>query len=557
MKKIYTTILIAAAALVAFSSCADYADTDEIFENYESIEISEEMRTNPLLPTLGAFVFVAGDEVIIPAKYEIKDKGLKESDIKFEWFYGAEVVSTENSVNLGKVPAGRYSGMLVLTDTRYGSKYSKEFNFQVNASAYEDGWAVVTDDGTNSHLNYLTADPNTGEYLLIEDALYAATGKTLPSGITSIQYHMYNTFPQVFAIALAGPGKESSIEVKYNDMQILGTFANEFVDDNGVEFKSVVPMEEFVAACAPNGDFYLREEAGSSFSRVPHASFFPSRPVVIDGGLKVNHIASYSSVGNDMAGTSNIFAHDDLNGRSLMLSKTSVRVIDEDFYNDGIFEAHRGGKGYDGKNSYEDITFPDPWAMGDYNVLAMGGCGADMDFMADSKIFSIVYFLEKKSDGKKYIFAYDYSDGGWFGSPGIDLDFFFPLPSDITIDAASMSTCCMVGGGNNIMLFSANGNKDIYAFNALTGSLRKIYTAASPVTGLVLGKIGDMMASFGGTPTFYDERLVVGTEDGTILVIELNDSALAGGKAEVIQQFKSTTGKMTRGVFNPAQSMIS
>lgn len=552
MKKIYTFISFAAAALFALASCEKVSEDSIFVTEYGAIVISDDMRTNPVSQTLGAFVFVAGEDIVIPAKYEIVDKSLKESELGFEWFFADKVASTENTVNLGKMPAGRYSGMLVITDKRDGTKYSKEFNFQVNASAYEDGWAVLTDDGTNSHVNYITADPNTGEYIFVEDVLYGASGITLPTGMTDMEYHMYNIFPQVFAVALAGPDKESCIEVQYNNMEVLGNFAKEFVGENDVVFSNIEIFEDFVAASTKDGDFFLREEGGVAWGRIPHAAFFPSRPMVIGGGLKVSHIASFSPVGNAMTGMmldQKTFAFDALNGRTLIVGADGAVPLDEFYYLDG---SNSGNSGFDGTSYYEDISFPDPWDLGDYNVLWMEGTGASIDFECYAPIQSVVYFLEHKNTGAKYIYAFDYMC--WVG---ITLDLFFPFPSQISIDPATMASCRMVGGNNNYVFFTANSNKDIYALNALSGTLKKVYSASSPVTGMVLGKIGDMMESWGGTPTLYDQTIVVGQEDGTILVLEMNDAVISGAEPTVKAEFKSSTGKMTMGVFNPASSMLS
>lgn len=556
MKKIYTFISIAAAALFALPSCEKVAEDSAFVTEYGAIVISDDMRTNPVSQALGAFVFVAGEDVVIPAKYEIKDGTLSESEIGFEWYFGAEVVSTTSSVNLGKMPAGRYYGMLVITDKRDGTKYSKEFNFQVNASAYVDGWAVLTDDGANSHVNYITIDPNTGEYIFVEDVLYGASGITLPTGMTDMEYHMYESDPYLFSVAFAGPGKESSIDVQFSNMEVLGNFAKEFVSPNDVEFTNIEVFSGFVAASTKDGDFFLRQENNSGGNDIPHTSFFPSRPVTIEGGLKVNHIASFSPVGHPWAGCSLSFAHDDLNGRALIMGNGAVEAINEDYYSEGIFENHRGDVGFDGVNYYEDITFPDPWNLADYNVLWMEGTGFAIDIFADFRIWSIVYFLEHKSSGARYIYAFDYNEDAWSGANDLNLDLFFPFPSQISIDPATMASCRMVGGNNNYVFFTANSNRDIYALNALSGTLKKVYSASSPVTGMVLGKIGDLMGIY-GDPTLYDETIVIGEEDGTILVLEMNDAVISGAEPTVKAEFKSSTGKMTLGVFNPNNSTLS
>lgn len=538
-------IISAAVALASLISCGKDLE-DKVFESFNSIEISEEMRTNPLGIGLNAFVFVSGEEVVIPAKYEIVDKTLNDSQIGFEWYYGAELVSTDETLKLGKIPAGRYNGMLVLTDMRNNAKYSKEFNFQVNASEYEDGWAIITDDGSNSHVNYLTIDLKSGEHVFVEDVYCSATGNTLPSGVSDIQYHMVSCYPQIFAIALAGPTKDCCVDLKFNDMTVLGNYTKEFVDDQNVVFTQIATMDPYTVAVSKEGGLYMRGEGGSSYSRVPHAAFFPSRPAVIDGGLKISHLASFSSAGSDMSSATLNFAYDELNGRTIVIdenSKSGVQAdaLSADYYRAGAPEA----------------GIPEPFNLKDYKVLFMGGCGADIDFMADSKVYSVVYFLESKTDGKKYIYSFDYDDGGWFGPEGIMVDVFKEFPSDITIDPATMASTCLVGGGNNLILFTANGNKDVYALNALSGKLSKIYTSSTAVSGLAIGMAGDMMASFGGSGCLYENQLVIGMEDGTILVVNFDDSVIAGSKAEVIKSFKSTTGKMTRGKFNPNLSALA
>lgn len=542
MKNIYKYMLVAAASLLASAACTKLepeVTPGDVAPEANAITISTEMKRNPLGQSYNAFVFKLGEEVVIPAKYTINNPDLKETDLTIEWYLGAEVVGTGAEVNLGTFPAGRYSGIIVITDTTTGLKYMDEFNFQVD-DAYAEGIAIITDDGSASHLGYMRVDPNTGEWTYEEDIFAKANnGETFPSGVTSLTHHMYDTYPQTFALSIAAPGYTN--EVNVHNMASLGNFNKEFATDANVSFDAVLPMygdKYFVAAKTAEGDFYIRTDKTSGGNVVPHASFFPSRPVSLDNGekLKITHWAPSTNVSSFIADIDYFVAYDEAGSRCVLISGPKVVPFEEYFFANS-FEPNRG-------------VYPDPFDLSDYKVLSLNAGGLDTNWMAFDKFSSIVMILEHKTSGKQYLYAFNFWNT--YGSIDVDLTMFEELPSGVKVDAAKVLTANTLGGPANVTYFTANGNKDLYYVNGNYGTYGKVYSSSAAITGIGMGEIQNTMAALwieDYTP--YFEKMVIGTEDGMINVVTMDEFVRMTGETSVVYSVKSTLGNATKVAYLP------
>ena len=527
--------VVLAAAASCYKDNGNYDYTTEP----TAITIDEAMRSNKIDPSKEPFVFKLGEPIEIPAKYTINDPLLKPENISIEWYFGAELVASGETLTLENRPLGRYTGMLVITDLRYDQKYTSEYSFQVEGT-YSNGWAIVSEKSGASILSYLEMDSNTGEYKFNED-VYAKSneGASLPVGIRGASYHMFQTYPQVFALSLALPG-DGAIDVDCNSMSVLGNANREFINlPDNIEFKDVSYMTSPMAggsvyALTTDGKLYVREEAAlESGNVVPHAGIYPSLPLATADGYEITHWINTAKVSVMFTGVEHLIAFDKKNSRCVVLKNNKFIPITDDFFTNNP-EPNRRGYGFDGKNHYEDIVFPDPHNLSGYEVKAMYGTGLLADFMTGP--LTVCMILEK--DGKSYFYSFTYYDS--WGSVDGDRDLFFPIPDDIGFDVETMISCDLLGGPDPVLYFTANGNKDLYFINATNGTMKKIYTSESKITGFGPGEVYNMMYMF--TP--YYENFIIGTEDGNMKVVKMDNAARAQGVSEILYEINPGVGEI-------------
>ena len=561
MKRILTVVSIATALLLSMQACYkdygnyDYTTEDIYSSNWKStsgaIRISPDMRTNPTNPAVSPFIFSVGEQVVVPAKYEIMDKTLNESDIRFEWYYGGELYSTEKTFVLDNCPTGRYTGMLVLTDTRYNQQYPSDFSFDVN-EAYSSGWAMISEKDGESHLSYLYIDPTAEDqassFILYKDVYASANnGAKLAPGVTHLTAHGYSCYPQIFAINIVQPGEEGPIDLNAHNMSVMGHIRNEFMAGaSSVDFKEIIYKQDNVYALATDGSVYVRREETYGFSDyVPHTGVFPTSPIT---GIKVFHWTDTTPVSSDMSAQCPVvIAYDENSKGCVQLSGYQATPMGDDFFINS-YEAHRGGPGFDGTNEYPDITYPDPGDLSGYKVLKMNCCGFDADWLAMEQSLSVVMLLQRESDGKLFFYSFRYFNS--WGTIDIDLDLFFPVPDNIPMDPATMITGDLVGGPDNIIFFTGTGNKDLYFFNAITGAIKKFYTAPAQITAFHSGEIQNPMAALGfGDWTQYAEKFVVATSDGKVRVLKMSRTDRASGNSSELYSFNSDLGPVTKIAF--------
>lgn len=546
MKKTILNVFIAFMVLSVVACHKDNGNYDYSTE-LGAITISEEMNRNVNDPTKSPFVFKVGHPIVIPAKYEINDPSLTEDNVLIEWILGDVVVCTGKELFLENLSAhNAYSGLLVITDLRYGTKYSSIFSFDVE-DIYSNAWTILSEKDGKSILSYLEIDPNTGDYVLVEDA-YAKSndGNSLASGVTAMTYHMYETSPYIWSLALVQPGDAGVIDLNANNMGVIGNFSNEFVtplegDAQIVDVAFASGDNKSVYLLTDDGKLYGRSEAIYDNSVVPHASLFPSAPISIEDGLQITdwiNTSRISSMGM-MVGLHEIIAYDAKNSRSVFTANLKAVPFDERLYTNTP-EPNRNGPGTDGTNTYPDITFPGPEDLSGYQVIGMYGVGYDIDWMADPAL-SVVMLLKSDTDGKYYFFTYRFFVS--WGSYDIDLDLFFPVPETISIDENRFVGIDNIGGPTSILYFLANDNKEIWYLDAITGACGKVFTSDTEITAIGLGEVQNCMAAMWmGDYTPYYEKMVVATVDGTIKVLQMDAAARATGKAEVLYSSNTDIG---------------
>ena len=533
-----------------------------VIDSQDAISIAEEMNYNPLGSLYAAFTFRQGERIVIPSKYTINDPTLNEKDLTFEWILGDEVVSTDETLDIDPMPVDRYNGILIITEHRYGMKYSSLFNFEVEPDITA-GWAVLTDDGLDAHLNYLYIDVNTGEYVLKED-VYATQnpGEPLESGAGPLIYHPYS--PTEYGLTVIQSGKDGPVDLNAHDMSVYGKIKDNFVAGvPSTDFSDIAWKLNLYSVCAlnENGQLYVRDEA--SFENaglptvVPFSGKFSGPLVMSEGQYSVSHMINTSLLSSMMVSTELVICYDELNSRCMYVRGTQATPFSDALFVNGEDERYMpGDAGWDGTSRVEE-EFPSPSDLSEYNVLKMIACGYSagevvmcMPPYIPYPGITVVMILEKKAvPGEYYLFVYDLYD------LDIDLSRFCKWPSDIPIDPETMIVHNMLGASPRYY-FTSEGNMDLYYMDVpFDGPTKygKVYSSDIEITAFGKGPVSNAeYDGFGfGAPSIYQDQVLVGDSEGGIKVIGIDKVTL---KSEVKATFASNTGKVTYAEFMPNNS---
>lgn len=557
MKKHIYTFALLLCALLTLQSC--YKDTGNYVYTTEggALTISSEFTNSAYGVSTDDYRFKVGTPVEIEAEYVINDPMLTEDQLAFEWHFGDEVTSTEKTFRMEGLGAALYTGLLVITDLRYDTKYSSAFGFAVE-DLYTKGWAVLSEKDGYSVLSYLTLDDELNPTFI--DDVYGKSngGARLAAGVRDISYHMYLTRPYTFGLNIVQPGEEGPIELNPNNMSVIGKYNDRFISSVGdKEFSTIANTnttkgDAYTYAFTSDNELYIRQESKFDNAIVPHTGYFPAAPVTVEGDMSISHVLHTDIICQEQTTEwgASLVAYDQLNSRCVMLNGMMVYPFTESFHYEDFGIPYKGSAGYDGTDSYEDIVVPGPDDLSEYNVIGMYGLGFDTDwFMGWDKRISVAMLLQRKSDGKFFFLTYRIED--YYGARfRLEIDLFFPLPEDITVDPDNFIGTNNMGGPTNILYFMANGNKDLYFLDAIYGTCRKIYSSADEVTAISMGEIQDIMLamdSFFGDPVTwppYYEKLLVGKKNGQLDVVQIDMAARASGNAPVVATMNPGVGEI-------------
>lgn len=545
--RIINKILMLSVAFISAGCVNDTGNYDYTTEP-DAITISLNMSRNPNDQTKAPFVFKQGEKISIEAEYTINDPMLSEDLIAYRWLLGGEVVCTGKVFELEAQPAASYYGMLEVIDTRYNQVYGSDFGFQVDPS-YTDGLVLLSDNGSEARLCYLYKDANTGEFGFEED-IYATSnnGAKLATGAGPLIYHPYNDGNE-YGLTIIQDGEDGPVDVNAHDMIPYAKIRDTFLGGNAssLKFKDIIYNEATGTAYAltTDGQLYIRDEVTYNNSIIPQAGRF-SAPYVSEDGCQVQHLINNSLMSSQFMYVSRIFGYDVKNHRCFYMNYGTMFPFTEEFYNEE--EKNRikpGDPGFDGTNTIPELSFPGPENLEGYEVKKMIGCGYNAGAWVDEMFggdpaFDIIVMLLQNAESRNYLFAYDFRRTEE-RSRDVALRLFCEWPVEIDPETIIMPNHL---GGANGFFFTGKGNMDIYYYDLDYGSCRKVYTSEDTVTAMRRAETGDGMGIFAEAPGVYAGVFVVGTENGTVNVLKMDDTALAMGVTETLYTAK-TDGKIT------------
>lgn len=570
MKKLKYRIMPLVLALFAVAGC---------IEDHGNYDYVTDYTVNPAV-TFGIVApsttinSVVGDAIEFESKVQINDPALTTDQLAYEWYFGGELVSTGPTVRITDAPmATGYGLQLLIVDTRYDITYTATNNIKIDdvtvyasltvnvTSPYTNGYAVLSNDGGKSKLGYIRYNGN-GDWMDFQSDIYPQWngGEELGGEPVNITHHMYATSPFTYALQINQVGGIGPVDVLTTSMQRIGLIEQEFVGGYpaGMKVKDLTYNQQ-VFLISDAGDVYVRSERRQANPGVnnhtiyaPHATRFPDQPMYIEGGAKITRwlnphylvTAGYAR---------RVVAFDELNSRLLTFNSQTTEVNVMNQYIQGANEAVKpGDPGTDGTNTFPELAFPAPEDLTGYDVAVLGYYNSRFN-AADNYgcNFTVTLVLERKSDGKYFMYQFDWTDPASLAAD-INLKKFYEFPVQNLDDDIRYA---MYAGGLPYMFFTSAGNTNLYLMNLATGDCKLFYTSSSPITAIQAGVVNDSYIQ-GGNETnvnigVYYKQLVVGKQDGTIVVLDTSVDAIAG-TTSVLKEYDTQSGPVVDIAYMPA-----
>lgn len=179
-------------------------------------------------------------------------------------------------------------------------------------------------------------------------------------------------------------------------------------------------------------------------------------------------------------------------------------------------------------------------ALGDYTVEAMGArvTYATVGVATNS---TNILLLKGKTDGKYYLLSFDYKMNSET-SVAIALNWFRAMPEVEGFGAESLFEVC-VAGIETVFFTAGTNNNTLYAYDLVAGTATAVYTAPGQITALRPGVV-DVPSTFAAfAKTVYKDRMLLGTESGQLVLLDISEEAVTAGSTPAIATF-SGLGKV-------------
>lgn len=510
----------------------------------DRLAISDSMYTNYKNRSEAPFQFKSGEKIVIPAKYKIMDEGLRKENLKIEWLFEKKIVGTGDTLKFDLSGVGRYYGILNITDTETEYVYSHIFAFSINAS-YGAGIAFSSENDGVSKLGFISLDPNKEDSFNFIGNVFEGSEIPLINGkIKELSVHQFSIAN--YSLSVVQDGETGPVDIGATEMNKIGRIKDEFISGGeGLDIESVAyknfnfGFDYFVYALTSDGKIYARQDEERNADPIPHSGYFTSEPLSAQGGYKATHWINTSTISSTVGvNIEYIIGYDDLNKRCFELTGYKIRPFGEELYLDAN-EENRGGKGFDGVRYYDDIRFPGPENLSEYDVIDMKASGYSMDliFSGEHNPIHVAMFLKKKDTGKNYVLVYNYSN--LEGEIDINLKYFYPLPDEI--DPKNMVAINNLAAFQTRIFLTGADKRSIYALNTTSGLLKKVYSAQQDISALGMGEVSNLWSESSN----YFDKFFVGYENGNIEVLKMDDEAVGTGNPQVLQTLETGLGKIT------------
>lgn len=483
------------------------------------------------------------EKIVIEPGYKILHERVSESDLAYEWSIDGEVVSEERILEIDPLRVGRHAGSFTVIDTGHGIRYSTIFTLVITSS-FAEGWFILSDDGGQSLLSYVNLLDATTPGELVRDVYGDVNGEPLGSDPRKIRLVSYDgQTPTYEWEVLQGSGSVSIDQATITKVIDINT---EFI--GGAAPEGFVPVDGFQRdggsiLLSEDGKVYQRDFSFYNDYPVAHSGKYGTTPVYFDGGMEIALMNGFDHFTNKSYGHIPFaLLYDRQNNRLLSVYGFNVKGnIASEF---GTFRAVRIPESASVQpgdtDSESGLTFPDVADLGDYTVEAMGA-RVTYATVGVATTSTNILLLKNQTGGKYYLLSFDYKMNSET-SVAIALNWFRALPEVEGFGEESLFEVCI--GGNEVLFFTAGtDNNTLYAYDLVAGTATAVYTAPGQITALRPGVV-DVPSTYAAyAKTVYKDRMLLGTESGQLVLLDISEEAVTAGSTPEIATF-SGLGKV-------------
>lgn len=486
------------------------------------------------------------ENISIEPGYRILHDGVTENDLAYEWSIDGEVVSQERILEIDPLRVGRHAGSFTVIDTKHEIRYSTIFTLVITSS-FAEGWVILSDDGGQSLLSFINLIDATTPDELIRDAYGDVNGEALGSDPRKIRLVAYDgQTPTYEWEVLQGSG---SVSIDQATMTKVTDINSEFI--GGTAPEGFIPVDGFQRdggsiLLSEDGKVYQRDFSFYNDYPVAHSGKYGTTPVYFDGGMEIALMNGFDHFTNKSYGHIPFaLLYDRQNNRLLSVYGYNVKGnIASEF---GTFRAVRipeASSVQPGDTDPESgLVFPDVAALGDYTVGKMGARVAFSTTGVATTATNIL-LLKNQTDGKYYLLSFDYKMNSET-SVAITLNWFRAMPEVEGFNDESLFEVC-VAGIETVFFTAGTNNNTLYAYDLVAGTATSVYTAPARISSLCPGVVAfpdvlDLVLPY--VKTNYKDRMMLGTESGQLVLLDISEAAVTAGSTPEIASF-SGLGKV-------------
>lgn len=485
----------------------------------------------------------------------------------YEWirkgkdFAANKTLSTERSLNLptDSLDLGKQQLLLVVTDQRYGTKYSAQVQIEVILENSVGIFVLSKDGASNSHLGVFAIDNERG---FSPAPLDLGNVGSDPIGLVYHRMRESAQATQVAYLQVTQHGSPGTIDICLRTMsqEPLSSLNEQFGGTAPERVASTYHGDHFSLTRTESGDLYKKNEVIVSRYKVPYASTYFPAPMPVAGGARITHWANTSAM-NENTSVYALLMYDALNSRFLSISNSAISLSASAagilFVANNYTLAERGSantavgapnlKGYKpgDKSPTGNLDFPALDNLRDYEMIGFTLYYLDLKGSWDYDVMSAkaIAILKKKSDGKYYILTFAHEGDHWRKSMSSSLLDFLPAeqPGGATFgDNMILAGWCDPTRGSYPYVFFTDATRTrVYRYDCTRHLQRLVYTSTSPVTALYVPEPGEQKSITPPVTHSYFNKLLIGTKSGDIVCMGLPDIS----SGEFVKLHTYQTGK--------------
>ncbi|GHT64550.1 hypothetical protein AGMMS50239_22450 [Bacteroidia bacterium] len=464
----------------------------------------------------------------------------------YEWilkssnFATDSIISTDRTLDLPteNLKLGKQQLLLVVTDERYGSKYSAQIQIEVILRSSVGIFVLSKEVSGASSLSVLTVDEK-GTFSS-RPLDFGGIGSD-PVGLVYHRMRESAELRQVGYLQVTQRGGPGTIDLRLLTMsqEPQSSLNEQFGGTAPALTKSTYYGDHFALTLTQDGDLYKKTETVVSKFKVPYAGKYLPTPIIINGGARITHWANTSTM-NENSGVYTLLMYDALNARFLSVTNNAVsypvtRTGEINPLNNyalsetGSANASKGAPDLKGYKPGDEsptglLTFPKLDDLSDYEMIGFTLYYLDLHntYFYDVMSIKAAAILKKKSNGKFYLLTF--AQEGNYNKKSMSASLLDFVELEQPDGAGSLGNNILLCGwcdpmfGSYPYVFFTNAERNkVYRYDCDRHQRRLVYTSNSPITVLYLPEPGATTKTANPNAHPYFNKLLIGAQNGDVV----------------------------------------